>query len=69
MKHFKLNIEHKSIPVADLCIAEISEEDHNSVIKAFTQALIDCHIPFDYIKEKNQMLIAERIVVSWSISE
>ena len=69
MKHFKLNIERKSIPVADLCIAEISEEDHNSVIKAFTQALIDCHIPFDYIKEKNQMLIAERIVVSWSISE
>ena len=38
MKHFKLNIERKIIPVADLCIAEISEEDHNSVIKAFNQA-------------------------------
>ena len=69
MKHFKLNIERKSIPVADLCIAEISEEDHNSVIKAFTQGLIDCHSPSDYIEEKNQMLIAKRIVTSWSITE
>ena len=69
MKHFKLNIERKIIPVADLCIAEISEEDHNSVIKAFTQALIDCHIPSDYIEEKNQMLVAKRIVTSWSISD
>ena len=69
MKHFKLNIERKSIPVADLCIAEISEEDHNSVIKAFTQALIDFHIPSDYIEEKDQMLIAKRIVTSWSISD
>ena len=62
MKHFKLNIERKSIPVADLCIAEIPEEDHNSVIKAFTQALIDCHIPSDYIKVKNQILIDKSIV-------
>ena len=69
MKHFKLNIERKIIPVADLCIAEISEEDHNLVIKAFTQALIDCHIPSDYIEEKNQMLVAKRIVTSWSITE
>lgn len=69
MKHFKLNIERKIIPVADLCIAEISEEDHNSVIKAFTQALIDFHIPSDYIEEKDQKLVAKRIVTSWSISE
>ena len=69
MKHFKLNIERKIIPVADLCIAEISEEDHNSVIKAFTQALIDCHIPSDYIEEKDQKLVAKRIVTSWSISD
>ena len=69
MKHFKLNIERKSIPVADLCIAEISEEDHNLVIKAFTQALIDFHIPSDYIEEKDQKLVAKRIVTSWSISD
>lgn len=69
MKHFKLNIERKIIPVADLCIAEISEEDHNSVIKAFNQALIDFHIPSDYIEEKDQRLVAKRIVTSWSISE
>ena len=69
MKHFKLNIERKIIPVADLCIAEISEEDHNSVIKAFNQALIDFHIPYDYIEEKDQRLVAKRIVTSWSISE
>lgn len=69
MKHFKLNIERKIIPVADLCIAEISEEDHNSVIKAFTQALIDFHIPSDYIEEKDQKLVAKRIVTSWSISD
>lgn len=69
MKHFKLNIERKIIPVADLCIAEILEEDHNSVIKAFTQALIDCHIPSDYIEEKDQKLVAKRIVTSWSISD
>ena len=69
MKHFKLNIERKIIPVADLCIAEISEEDHNLVIKAFNQALIDFHIPSDYIEEKDQRLVAKRIVTSWSISE
>ena len=69
MKHFKLNIERKIIPVADLCIAEIPEEDYNSVIKAFTQALIDFHIPSDYIEEKDQKLVAKRIVTSWSISE
>lgn len=69
MKHFKLNIERKIIPVADLCIAEIPEEDHNSVIKAFTQALIDFHIPSDYIEEKDQKLVAKRIVTSWSISD
>ena len=69
MKHFKLNIERNVIPEADLCIAGISEEEHKSVVKAFTQALIDCHIPSDYIEEKNQMLVAKRIVTSWSITE
>ena len=69
MRHFKLNIERNVIPEADLCIAWISEEEHKSVVKAFTQALIDCHIPSDYIEEKNQMLIAKRIVTSWSITE
>ena len=69
MRHFKLNIERNYIPVADLCIAGISEEEYNSVVKAFTQALNDCHIPFDFFEQKGEMLIAKRIVVSWSISE
>ena len=69
MKHFKLNIERNYIPVADLCIAGISEDDYNSVVKVFTQALNDCHIPFDFFEKKDDMLIAKRIVVSWSISE
>ena len=69
MKHFKLNIERNYIPVADLCIAGIPEDDYNSVIKVFTQALNDCHISFDFFEKKDDMLIAKRIVVSWSISE
>ena len=69
MKHFKLNIERNYIPVADLCIAGISEDDYNSVVKAFTQALIDCHIPFDFFEQKDDTLTAKRIVTSWSISE
>ena len=69
MKHFKLNIERNYTPVADLCISGIPEDDYNSVVKIFTQALNDCHIPFDFFEKKDDMLIAKRIVVSWSISE
>ena len=69
MKHFKLNIERNYIPVADLCIAGIPEDDYNSVVKVFTKVLNDCPIPFDFFEKKDDMLIAKRIVVSWSISE
>ena len=69
MKHFKLNIESKFVPVADLCIAQVPEEDHSIALKAFAHTLIDCHIAFDIIEKENQMLVAKKYESSWSISE
>ena len=69
MKHFKLNIEHTAIPVADLCITGISEKDRISVIQDFVHTLNDNHIYFDYIVKEDQMLVAKKKEVSWSISE
>lgn len=69
MKHFKLNIEQKSVPVADICIAQVPEKDHEAVAKAFIHALIESSIAFDYVEKTNTMLIAKIKEVSWSISE
>ena len=69
MKHFKLNIENKFVPVADLCIDQLPAEDYATVIKTFAHALVDCHIPFDIIENENQMLIAKKKTTSWSITE
>ena len=69
MKHFKFNIEHKLVPVADLCIAQSSEKDFNSIVKAFAFALVDSQIAFDIIEKEGQMLIAKKKETSWSISE
>lgn len=69
MKHFKLNIESKFIPVADLCIDQLPAEDYATVIKTFAQALVDCHIAFDIIKNENQTLVAKKKTISWSITE
>ena len=69
MKHFKLNIENKLIPVADLCIAQVSEEDHVAALKAFSHVLIDSHIAFDIIEKENQTFVAKKKETTWSISE
>lgn len=69
MKHFKFNIEHKLVPVADLCIAQAPEKDYNSIVKAFAFALIDSQIAFDTIEKEGQMLIAKKEETSWSITE
>ena len=69
MKHFKLNIKYTAIPVADLCITGIPKEEHISVMKDFNSFLNDNHIYFDYIVKEDQMLVAKRKEVSWSISE
>ena len=69
MKHFKLNIEHKSVPVADICIAQVPEKDYETVAKAFIHALIESSIAFDYVERTNTMLVAKIKEVSWSISE
>ena len=69
MKHFKLNIDSKFVPVADLCIAQSPEKDYNSVVKAFAFALIDSQIAFDIIDKEGQMLIAKKKETKWSITE
>lgn len=69
MKHFKLNIETKFVPVADLCIAQIPVEDYAIVMKTFAHALVDCHIDFDVIEKENQTLVAKKKTISWSITE
>ena len=69
MKHFKFNIEHKLVPVADLCIAQSPEKNYNSVVKAFAFALVDSQIAFDIIEKEGQMLIAKKKETSWSITE
>ena len=69
MKHFKLNIERNYVPVADLCIAGILEDDYNSVAEVFANTLRDCNIAFNFFEKEGDMLIAKKIVTSWSISE
>lgn len=69
MKHFKLNIEPKFVPVADLCIAQVPAEDHITAMKTFAHALADCHIDFDIIEKENQTLVAKKKTISWSITE
>ena len=69
MKHFKLNIESKFVPVADLYIAEVPKEDSEVVIQAFIHVLINNHIDFDVIHEENHTLVAKKKTTSWSISE
>ena len=69
MKHFKLNIDSKFVPVADLCIDQVPEEDHAIALKAFAHTLIDCCIAFDIIEKENQMLVAKKKTTSWSITE
>ena len=69
MKHFKLNIERNYVPVADLCIAGILEDDYTLVAEAFASTLRDCHIAFNFFEKEGDMLVAKRKVTSWSISE
>ena len=69
MKHFKFNISHTAIPVADLCISQVPGKEYASVVKAFAHILDDCNIDFDIIEKENQMLVAKRYESSWSISE
>lgn len=69
MKHFKLNIEHKFIPVADICIDQVPEKDYEKVAKAFGHALIDTHIEFDDIVTDGHQMVARKKELSFSISE
>ena len=69
MKHFKFNIEHRFVPVADLCIAQAPEKDYNSIVKAFAFALLDSQIVCDTIEKEGQMLIAKKKETTWSITE
>lgn len=69
MKHFKLNIEHKSVPVADICIAQVPEKDYETVAKAFCHALVDTHIEFDEIVTDGRQMVAKKKELSFSISE
>ena len=69
MKHFKFNIEHRFVPVADLCITYAPEKDYNSVVKAFAFALVDSQIAFDTIEKEGQMLVAKKKEAKWSITE
>ena len=69
MKHFKFNISHTAIPIADLCISQVPGKEYTSVVKAFAHILNDCHIDFNIIEKENQMLVAKRYESSWSISE
>ena len=69
MKHFKLNIVNTFTPVADLCITGIPTKDYISVIRDFTKTLNNYQINFDIIEKENQMMVAKKKEVSWSISE
>lgn len=69
MKHFKLNIETKFVPVADLCIAQVSKKDYNSIVETFAFILVNNQIPFDTIEKEDLMLVAKKEETSWSISE
>ena len=69
MKHFKLNIENKFVPVADLCISGVLEEDIIDIQILFAKTLVNCRIAFDIIEKENQMLVAKKKETSWSITE
>lgn len=69
MKHFKLFVELKSVPVADLCIAQVPEKDYETVAKAFAHALVDTHIEFDEIIADGRQMVAKKKEFSFSISE
>ena len=69
IKHFKLNSKSTYIPVADLCVADVTRPNYSSVVKAFAHALDDYHIDFDCIDIEGQMLVAKQTVTSWLISE
>lgn len=69
MKHFKLNIESKFIPVADLCISGVLEEDIIDIQILFAKTLVNYHIPFDIIEKENQILVAKKKTTSRSITE
>ena len=69
MKHFKFNIEHKLVPVADLCIAQAPTEDYATILKAFACTLNDNQIDFDTIELERQTFVAKKKITSWSITE
>lgn len=69
MKHFKLNIEQKSVPVADICIAQVPEKDYKKVTRMFCHALIDTHIEFDEIITNGRQMVARKKEFLFSISE
>lgn len=69
MKHFKLKVEYKPVPVADLCIALIPEKDYEAIAKAFRHALNDAHIEFDVIVVDGCQMVAKKKVPSFLVSE
>ena len=69
MKHFKLKIEQNLIPVADLYLPQVLEKDRTTIANAFVHALKDSHIDFDIVIKEDQMLIAKKKEITWSISE
>ena len=69
MKHFKLNIESKFVPVADLCIAQAPTEDYAIILKVFARILNDNQIDFDTIELERQTFVAKKKITPWSITE
>lgn len=69
MKHFKLSTKSNLVPVADLCITDVARTDYPLVMQTFADALHDRHINFSIIVIEDQMLVAKKQIVSWSISE
>ena len=69
MKHFKLNIESKFVPVADLCIAQAPTEDYAIILKVFARILNDNQIDFDIIELEKQTFVAKKKITPWSITE
>ena len=69
MKHFKFNIEHRFVPVADLCITQAPTEDYATILKAFASTLDDNHIAFDTIELEKQTFVAKKKETLWSITE
>ena len=69
MKHFKLNIESKFVPVADLCIAQAPTEDYAIILKVFARILNNNQIDFDTIELEKQTFVAKKKITPWSITE